>query len=288
MASPHKNTLTEKEKSVYFGTGDETGITKVIKKLPPNSEAIKPGVYLVTYGKGFTRNTEIYMAFMSTKEEVKNLLLNKSQGDPFLKSDKKFEFLCEEGERDSIKILNDAGLPEYRPESFDAPGGLLGALELRGYRAHEDPEWYAAGIIQALSKIRSTIKEKDADSAAAFGVMLGVLMTEGWVFNYYKKIGKTGGPKERRNLAYTTLTRYLVRKYRVEPASELWGMIPNNSEDELEVGSYKYYRDAKRIYALRRVSGRKWESVGKPLQYDAFRKRIIQARKPSLGKPSTR
>jgi len=230
------------------------------KKYPThNIETNAPGIPV---GKGFIRR---YV-------DPENRIVYVTNGNPPLGS----IFHAIEW---AIKFLKDAGRPEYKKSPFRQAyyTGTGESVQARQFQEREDPEWYAYEILEACS----SIEKNDWCSALITGCKIGNLITEAMGLNYFKDTGKAGGPKERRNLSYATLTRYLVRKYRGATATELWNKIPDDTEDELPVGSNKYYRRSGRVHALRKMSGGKWQSVGKPLQYDAFRKRVMQTRKLS-------
>lgn len=274
------------------------------KTPPPEKKTLAPGIESAIVGKGITRRSHISVRLdVAAAEDAKHVLRIKMAD-----AGESFEQEIARHEREAIKILKDAGLPTNYGDSRTPPKewdvsptntldgrikkvmfilsqmhpelggmGLAEFVTSRGKREFEDPEWYAAAIIEAISIARASMRRKDMDFALHQALKIGELVTEAKGLGYSVETGKTGPPKrKRRKSPYPTLARYLLRNYPDETDEHRFKMVPSNTE--LLLNGHKFYREAGRIHAEKRERG-KWESVGRPLKIAAFRKHMTAERK---------
>jgi len=271
------------------------------KTLPLEKEIIAPGVELITDRKGLAQGHHISMQLdVASEEFVRSVFSSMAVEDG-----KGFEEAIEIDEREAIKVLEDAGLPTNFGGSHTIPtewdvsppnsvdklyfdycqeypefGGmaLKELVKSKGYRQREDPEWYAAAIVEYLSIIRAGIRRNAMDYALRQAFRLGNLVADAKALGFFQQKGDMG-PRKRKpqKSPYPVLAKYLAKNYPDETDEDRFEMVP--SDEELPLGRYKFYRDEDWIYAEKEVGDDKWESAGKPIKLSAFSKYMTKERK---------
>ena len=280
-------------------------MTRKKKSPPPEKETLAPGVELITDRKGLAQGHHLSVQLDVASDEDIKRIINVME----VEDGKAFEEAIDIYEREAIKTLEVAGLPTNNEGSRTIPKewgvsplntveklylelcqanpefGGMGLRELvksHGYRQREDPEWFAAAIVEYLSIIRAAIRRKATDYALRQAFKLGTLVSDAKALGFFQQMGDMGPPKRKRILPVAELVRYLIRKNRKATATELWKMIPTDLWYGIRIKGYKFYRNGGRLLALGKVEGYKdWRPIGKSLQYAAFRKRVTEARKHS-------
>ncbi len=246
-------------------------MTRLKKTSPPTEEIISPGIYRHPIGKGFTKRN------IDTREVRPGSRYKYVVGDDYPLGSLSDAIRWAKG------FLKDAGLPAHKaslPFALPLTTGL--SDQALPYRERQDPEWYAYEIADASSDLAKALFQENKYSALEMAYRIGNLATEAHGLGYFKKAGATGGKRKQRILPLKELIHSLRRKNRQGTAADLWAMIPTDQIDGIRIKEHKFYRNAAgRLLALGKVDGCKdWRPAGKPLKFDAFRKRVKEVRKP--------